>query len=347
MSNLIVDCSLLACPDPDVAVDASYHEDVMEYLSRLADLSHLRSTCKSIRFWRDNQLAAVLHQQNCYPFRHVISGAFRRLHDPAQFQLEDVNRLAMALIERSISLEDHGQLKDIAVSNCVLTNDPSANRSDVFAEHLCRVLELSLPILGDGNQFSSSSFLATCAGPHSRECLSASYIVEMLEKQDGSYAADSYDRNVNAPIYRGTVSLLDEENLISWFMNADDLALIDVFSLRAAREANECWKIVGNMRTMLSLGREFRESARRLGFMHERQKIEKLLRVCADVLHGRNLENGHWLRVGKGANDQQKTRGQWRAWRHDVDREFHLHYWKFGSRIELANVVTHDDFDIS
>jgi hypothetical protein len=81
--------------------------------------------------------------------------------------------------------------------------------------------------------------------------------------------------------------------------------------------------------------------------MHDERKINRLLRACAELLSGNNMAASHWLRVGKGGNDKQRSRDHWRAWRHDIDNEFHLHYWRYGTRIEIANVVVHSDFNIS
>ena len=58
----------------------------------------------------------------------------------------------------------------------------------------------------------------------------------------------------------------------------------------------------------------------------------------------------HWLRAGFGADDPQRVRNndQARAWRRDIDRDHHLHYWSCeGGTVEIACVsFPHDDFGI-
>jgi hypothetical protein len=63
---------------------------------------------------------------------------------------------------------------------------------------------------------------------------------------------------------------------------------------------------------------------------------------------GENLSDTHWLRTGKGANNPQKKRRKDKAepWRRDIDRDYHLHYWKTANGTEFASVVVHDDMTI-
>jgi hypothetical protein len=51
--------------------------------------------------------------------------------------------------------------------------------------------------------------------------------------------------------------------------------------------------------------------------------------------------------MGKGGNEPQQKRGQDKAWRRDIDYEYHLHYWECDDgSVEFASVVTHNDFSI-
>ena len=59
------------------------------------------------------------------------------------------------------------------------------------------------------------------------------------------------------------------------------------------------------------------------------------------------MEDTHALRESSGGNALQRMRGDDKAWRRDIDREYHLHYWACEvSTVEFACVVTHDDFYI-
>jgi hypothetical protein len=60
-----------------------------------------------------------------------------------------------------------------------------------------------------------------------------------------------------------------------------------------------------------------------------------------------NLAATHALRRGPGGEEPQITREADTAWRRDIDRELHLHYWeRADGSVELAAVVPHNVFDI-
>jgi len=94
-------------------------------------------------------------------------------------------------------------------------------------------------------------------------------------------------------------------------------------------------------------GNQFITTATQLQFKNEKAKCERLLRAMSDLVLDFNLASTHPLREGDGGNSKQIESGGFKAWRKDIDYEFHLHYWKKGNLIVFANVVTHNDFGIS
>jgi hypothetical protein len=347
VSEFLVDAPLLACPDPSQWSREEFQEVFTEYLSKLTELAMLRTTCKSIRFWRDEDLPLVLNDQNCFPFRHSLNLAFQQLFDPLEFQLEDINVLATALIERSMRIEDAGDIKDIVVSNCSLAGDPAPNRSTVFLNHICRVVALALPILGNGKEFNTNTYIASCGASASSKELIANYTVDMVEKTDGAYLENFEPTTVQIGNYRGAITLFKDANLTDWWATSSEQSVIDACVIHECASQHDPLSNFKSIHDLFSVGLDFISSAQALGFMHDPRKINKLLRVCGDLASGRNLADSHSLRVGKGGNDAQRMRNDWRAWRHDIDDEFHLHYWRQSNRIELANVVVHNNFDIT
>lgn len=72
-----------------------------------------------------------------------------------------------------------------------------------------------------------------------------------------------------------------------------------------------------------------------------------IIRACIEVILKLNLRDTHVLRVGSGPKDEQKKRGPDTAWRRDINRDMHLHYWETLSGPELAWVtVTHHEMFI-
>src|SRR5438128_2723819 len=73
------------------------------------------------------------------------------------------------------------------------------------------------------------------------------------------------------------------------------------------------------------------------------------LRAASEAIDRQNMPAVHALRTGTGGNDPQRVRRRdnAKAWRRDVDREYHLHYWETGNgTIEFASIGVHNDFTI-
>jgi len=73
----------------------------------------------------------------------------------------------------------------------------------------------------------------------------------------------------------------------------------------------------------------------------------KILRAMVETIEGSQMKDTHALRESMGGNAPQRKRGENKAWRRDIDYEYHLHYWECdGGTIEFASVVSHNDFSI-
>lgn len=345
MSNLLIDAPLLSCPSPKHLPDSRFQEEFIKYLERLADLSILRECLPSTRFWRDEDLAMVLHEKECYPFRHSLAEALAACHNSDEFQLEDANILATALLERSLRLEDHTDVADVVVDGYEFIDDPVQDRAKIYGEHLCKLVSMALPVLGDGGNFSSNVLLASVATNGAAENITIKFELDLLEKIDGTYNDHPSSVNTFLKNYRGYNDLALSADVVDWWMSMTEQRAIDACMVAAGREKND-FSQEFMQKAPITFGGKFFDSARDLGFMHECSKVARLLRVIADLIIGRNLADSHRLRTGSGGNDPQRIRGDWKAWRHDIDYEYHLHYWKNGTLIEIANIVVHNDFSI-
>lgn len=345
MSDILIDAPLLSCPSPDNLSQDDFQDAFLEYLKRLADLSMLRSNLPSVRFWRDEELALILHENECYPFRHSLAHAFASMYNSLDYQLEDANTLANALLEKSLRLEDYGDIADVVVTSCHLTNDPVQNRDASLTNYLCRLICLALPILGDGKNFNQNSYLASSASINSAKKIKAAYEVNLLEKKDGVYETDLPPSSIDLKNYRGYKDLVLDIDILTLWAAPGMQSSIDACALTVERE-KDSFSAEVFCELNISFGSKFFDSAKPLGFLHDLSKMNKLLKVICDLIIGRNLSHSHWLRTGAGPNDPQRSKADWKAWRHDIDYEFHLHYWKNGNSIQFSNVVVHNDFCI-
>lgn len=75
---------------------------------------------------------------------------------------------------------------------------------------------------------------------------------------------------------------------------------------------------------------------------------QKILQTILATVEGLTTGKPHPLRVGSGGNDTDRIRASdgASAWRRDIDRDCHLHYWKCRSDVlEFAHATTdHDDY---
>lgn len=342
MSYLLLDAAFLACPRPMDIPPEERHNRVREYLSRLVELSSLRRTCRSTEFVRDGQLTLVLHELGSYPFRSSITEALSLCSDEFEIQVEDANRLANFLLERSALLEEIGGFLDVVISE--FSVDPAFDPAppEKFLEQLIRTAALAALAIPAEN-----TFLATTLASQTQPNLSFNMLLTLAEKADGSIFEPKDPLSITLPIHKDTASYLKSLNLSYLLGQGNVDALIDCCIAFAVRDEAAPAERADQLSGLINVGEDFVHSASHLGFLHEPSKMQRLIRACADILVGRNLVKSHHLRSGKGPNDAQRMRGNWGAWRHDLDDEFHLHYWRHGSVVELANVVVHNDFDIT
>jgi len=86
------------------------------------------------------------------------------------------------------------------------------------------------------------------------------------------------------------------------------------------------------------------------GRLQKRPDIARpIIRAMVETLMKSNMSATHALRKGKSGGSATRTRGKdgAEAWRRDIDRDHHLHYWKINGEIEFACIsYPHDSFDI-
>ncbi|MBF2758664.1 MAG: hypothetical protein ISN28_05190 [Ectothiorhodospiraceae bacterium AqS1] len=119
---------------------------------------------------------------------------------------------------------------------------------------------------------------------------------------------------------------------------------IAIFKNRLDRGDESEWPI----KTPVIFGSIFIESIKECYEGNWRNIASKTLRSIAEVVDEIDTAKTHWLRKSKSGNSAQRSRASdgAKAWRRDIDYEYHLHYWKNGEMIELASIVTHNDFSI-
>jgi hypothetical protein len=98
---------------------------------------------------------------------------------------------------------------------------------------------------------------------------------------------------------------------------------------------------------VFSFGYHFFATAKACSQTNPDSLVGRIIRAMVETIDNTNLADTHALRMGKGGNELQHKRGQDKAWRRDIDYEYHLHYWECeDGSVKFASVVTHNDFYI-
>ncbi len=139
---------------------------------------------------------------------------------------------------------------------------------------------------------------------------------------------------------------LDEVAIWKSAENGIGLALamkIAVYKSRLERNIEPDWDEIEGFR----FGREFYPRMRECEQGGSPGLAERTLRALAETIDGQNMRAVHAKRLGSGGDNPQEMRGANKAWRRDIDREYHLHYWECANgTIEFASVGPHNMFDI-
>lgn len=347
MIDLLIDAPLLACPKEDLG-DDEFNIEFLEFVTALSELSRFRRSLSFSRVWRESTLASTLYEIDAYPFKHAISKAMHRLDPELGFQLEDISSLASSLLSKSNCINDFTNLEDMVVQNCTISNDTISNRCQNLKEYVCRVTEFAIDHLGVSVALPDSVKIASRIKKNVNAPSELEYQLNMVSFRDGTMECPGTPRKIAMEFFCGSERTLGNLDPIEIWMKAENALLLDALAIFAAKQGDVPYESLSEFKNKVKVGEGFIDTCRKLGFLHEPAKIGRLIGACVDICVGRNLNKSHWLRKGMGANEPQKKRDDGKtAWRHDIDDEFHLHYWRNGILIELANVVVHNDFSIS
>lgn len=91
----------------------------------------------------------------------------------------------------------------------------------------------------------------------------------------------------------------------------------------------------------------FITSVTNLNFDNINSRSISVLKALKETVLGVNLAKVHALRENLGANSHQLNHNKHKAWRKDIDYEYHLHYWSKSENFKFADIVPHNVFTIT
>lgn len=331
MRNIALDPFILAYPS-EIETSAVEFE---EYINQLLELKELQDE-EQFNYVISSTTYYILTEKNNYPYWDTVKEKLIKHGLQKQFQPRDIIDTLNSLLKNP-SIEEKLEIEDILYENVVVNpQNVIEERPGIFVEELYRLLMFLCLALEEGNTYILAS---------------KDYSNQKLNVSGSIYEISNNDMKRELPlVYESEISIFNNLNnlfniidpIFTW-KNAEsendfNLAIeVSIYQRTGKRITNKNWMF----------GKDFILNVKELGFGHEDIKINMLFKALLDAILQENMGAVHALRTGSGANTPTVTRGTDQACRRDVNREFHLHYWKNKKIIEFANVGVHNTMHIT
>lgn len=294
----------------------------------------------------------VLIGCNLYPIRAHLKTLLAEA-DVFEYDANTVAVLAETILNRSEKIEDKLCISDILTSDLTLNPDvfmhhaPFQLRED--ANRCAVVLSLAgrfanEPMLRSHAIAISTANVATAVQV---KCLIDDIEHNRLDLSELPTVPDYFEGSIFVcSTFHDLIMSLDETEILRGAIDERHVAAairVGLYKRYVSRGNSLRWRDLPNF----SFGREFFNSLTQHHVMSGSGLSERLIRAILETICREKLDATHALRVGRGAGDAQRQRGEDLAWRRDIDYEFHLHYWESKTGIpELAVLVVHNNFAI-
>lgn len=306
----------------------------------------------AIDIYRSKFAQEVLMRCDLYPMRPQLKQLFAGA-GIVEYDANTVGVWAEKLFSGSIEIEPILGISDVLLGD--LTVDPdvfAAIAPDALREeaHRCAV------ILSVANRFGPEEILRAHAmavrAAGVRNAINVRALIEDIEHSrqdlDGlALAPEYFDGSVVACSgFNDFLLSLDAVTILRAATGSEDVGVavrLGLYRALSTRGNPRDWSDLPSFR----LGLHFFDSLVEHHVMSGSGLADRVMRCLLETVGHEKLADTHALRTGQGGGDPQRARGKDLAWRRDVDREYHLHYWECETGVvELARLVVHDDFSI-
>jgi hypothetical protein len=306
----------------------------------------------AIDIYRSKFAQEVLMRCDLYPMRPQLKQLFAGA-GIVEYDANTVGVWAEKLFSGSIEIEPILGISDVLLGD--LTVDPdvfAAIAPDALREeaHRCAV------ILSVANRFGPEEILRAHAmavrAAGVRNAINVRALIEDIEHSrqdlDGlALAPEYFDGSVVACSgFDDFLLSLDAATILRAATGSEDVGVavrLGLYRALSTRGNPRDWSDLPSFR----LGLHFFDSLVEHHVMSGSGLADRVMRCLLETVGHEKLADTHALRTGQGGDNPQRARGKDLAWRRDVDREYHLHYWECDTGVvELARLVVHDDFSI-
>jgi hypothetical protein len=344
-SPFYLDAFMLACPDSSSDINS-----FLTYIENIISWNELRKY-EWAKFFISQSASIALVESKSYPLFDIIKKNIAQFNI-THIQAKDVSEIVTSFLTKACLIEEELGIKELLIENFNINPDPGIDRRiKPFPEHFQL---LSILILLHCNYIPEilNQILITSNNIQYTGIINITATIPVLDKISSDVIPDSVSEPLSISgefhICKCMHTLhLSLDPYYIWANANCNSALIKAIELFVYQEQPRQGPYNNPIEHCnFMIGSKFFESCKHLNFNTDSRKIKMLLRTCSEVIFNKNTSDTHWLRVDRGANSAQKTRGNDRAWRRDIDHEYHLHYWQTDNGPELASVVQHNDFTI-
>ncbi len=345
MPSVTIDAGVLAAPPADGTAD-----DVHGYLDTLLDWSTLLDE-SWVAIYMSEKASEALVGDGLYPLHDDLTKLFKT-NGIMEYDVNTVTTVVNRLLQRTPTLETHFRIQ------YVLADELSTN-PDILQRTAGKALQSNLAncviLIAILRQYCRESIrdhsLILRHAPTQKIVNVRAIIHEIDHKRNDLGALPTHPEVFEGDVlishdFRGLIESLDESSILASSAENADLETairIALYKSRFKRGEDPDWDDVCGFQ----IGQSFFRTVNMLCPGQASSFFVKVLRAIVETLDRKNLADEHKLRTGSGGNDPQQMRGKDGAMRRDIDYEFHLHYWRCDDdTVELASVVTHNDFTI-
>ncbi|WP_375345372.1 hypothetical protein ACEWPB_15620 [Priestia megaterium] len=327
MTNIIIDPYILAYPNND--------NEFENYIDKIIELNDFKDKT-NLNFLISSNTSNVLVVENNFPYWDTLNEAISKCGLTGIIQPQDIISTLEGILKYAY-IENVLKIDEILYNDIlIIPDDIKDGRLESYVEELNRLLMYICIAHDEGYD----NLLLTTELVDNMVSITGELVEVESEKKNIGDLPKIYKKNIATfHTLDKLYSLLDPIQI--WKTAAsefeyDNAIYIYIYQRTGKYLEEKTW----------IYGRKFLESMKSKGFLHEEAKIKILLKSLANTILCENLRATHALRQGQGGNTSQVTRSSDKAWRRDIDYEYHLHYWELENGFEFASLVVHNDMSI-
>lgn len=314
-----------------------YNNDFEDYILRLIEIKSIIEDL-DLKTLLSSNTSKILAEEYDFPAWDKIDELLNRSGLKGIYQPQDII-VSIESILKCANVEDFLEIHEILFDYIEISpSEITEKRSEIYLEELKRILMY----LGLSEKLGYDAILATI-DLESRNIIVTGEIIDIdTAKNDSTKYLGVYNDEIKT--YSSIKNLYTQLNPIKIWKSA---ASKNEYSFALQVYLFQKERNIFDNEKKWRFGEVFFQEMNRYGFLHEDSKIESLLRSMSATILYKNLEKTHSLRTDAGANSPQSIRNDTaKAWRRDIDYEFHLHYWQYKTHVEFSRVVVHNDYKI-